>query len=528
MLSRSPCFCIYFFLISDHNSSILECILKTVNDVQQNVFNHSKRLGNIESDVQDISSRLHDVTNRKSSCKFVVPRDSACGNRDALIVEEMDVSRGLYQQSRSKRDEMEGNENKHLKMEENMKSKEVLMSGHDAGLQKLDKDQKLNLDSTKPGQCSDFHTRIDYIECLFTSKLDVLKDLLHNEQTTVTLLTDKTERLTNLTMLMMSRVTEETPRIPGAVVDNKIKHKLDKDVCAKKMKQRTKQKKSIDEESAPPILPERRETRDFITENFRNLQKEIKEKTTALNQILDGKVTQLAQERRDNHQTQTQNFTKLFEHFKENRSELNTLKQQTDDNIVLMQEIKAAFKINGAFHNLIRLQTNSVIDHLVAESTITREAMGKHRKPRQKYVCDFYVTDFDDWVGSDKDQYSRLWYIDQANDHVKAVAWFSSCGKMYVRLVHGCCDSVIGVSPRPNIKLTAKAKIINQLKADRVMWLEGVGEEEEKVEPLKICDGWESTSLIQMYKEVACSEIKKQHFVYFDNKLLIRFEICIL
>ena len=89
----------------------------------------------------------------------------------------------------------------------------------------------------------------------------------------------------------------------------------------------------------------------------------------------------------------------------------------------------------GRLSNRLTSQSQSVIDQIVSESQLTRDflSLTKRGDPRsiqnmmkfrEKYTFYFSVKNLTDWWGTDDSQFSRVWYMYQANTHIKARAWF--------------------------------------------------------------------------------------------------------
>ena len=252
---------------------------------------------------------------------------------------------------------------------------------------------------------------------------------------------------------------------------------------------------------------------------------------------LDGQLTQLTDSSQRNHDAVKTQLTQLSKTAESNNSQLVFAAQKSVESLSFHRESLAlhraagqTLEVGGKFHRLLLQETQFLLDHMTSELGMTREISLKKRVVRQKVIADFHITNFSQWAGSGRAQFSHLWYIDQAGTHVKAMAVFGHNRQLHLNLVHGRAPLVLGAAPvGAKAKIKVKATISNPLGGGS-----GTVEIQEKgqwcVHEARIggeCCGWEIADTVTSFNPVCCDELESQNLIDAD-KVCIRFEINVL
>ena len=172
-------------------------------------------------------------------------------------------------------------------------------------------------------------------------------------------------------------------------------------------------------------------------------------------------------------------------------------------------------------------QGRSIIDQIVAECRFLREIKRKNRTPQTVYTCDFHVINFSQWVGSGEKQYSRVWFIEQPNIHIKGDVKFEDSDRsINVGLVHGCYPKTVGLRARGQGRINVKVTAV-RTSGDGDDW--ELGSKVWNIEQEGITsqsDGWVRAWGLGL-ATVSCDEMIANGLVTWD-KLVLRYDVTVL
>ena len=122
-----------------------------------------------------------------------------------------------------------------------------------------------------------------------------------------------------------------------------------------------------------------------------------------------------------------------------------------------VSEIKIEISRHGDRSLDLRELTQSLADQVIAEAQLTREVVRRTRKAKKAYVCYFYIKGVTKKKENRQNAYSRAWYIDQWDSHVRSNAKFDD-NEIVVKLGYGVNSRVVGRPPPRGLACSVKSR----------------------------------------------------------------------
>ena len=97
------------------------------------------------------------------------------------------------------------------------------------------------------------------------------------------------------------------------------------------------------------------------------------------------------------------------------KEEMNVHKKQLDQSNTIMANLKTYDKKRAKFQREVCVQSQGI-----TESMITRVVVTKTQTKCLSHICDFFVYNFSDLVGYNRQVNSRMWYLEEKQTYVKA------------------------------------------------------------------------------------------------------------
>lgn len=102
---------------------------------------------------------------------------------------------------------------------------------------------------------------------------------------------------------------------------------------------------------------------------------------------------------------------------------LKSTTKLVDASLKEIKDVHCEFDPGGRINKIVSDQSRSVVDQIVMEGQILREVMEEKRLRKRSTTCDFHITNFTELVGSGEQQFSHIWYIDQAQRYVNVIVY---------------------------------------------------------------------------------------------------------
>ncbi|XP_005093931.1 uncharacterized protein LOC101858168 [Aplysia californica] len=275
------------------------------------------------------------------------------------------------------------------------------------------------------------------------------------------------------------------------------------------------------------VTSEITETKRVLSSRIKNLSKSV-QANNRRNNNSNSKIGRLIRTAAFTNTNINQKFGKLQETLNEATGRVNELCDTGKKNLAIVERMKKDFETEGRVLDLLRADSRAVIDQIVTEGQITREVVMGERETRLMYTCDFYVTQFSDWVGSGEGQYSRLWYVDQVETYLKGHVRFHNDKKMDVWLVNGRYPHVVGLAGRTGVRdVRVSVAVVGQTETGD-NWELGSFEfnPDEMFIPVE-CDGWVGPGGCHVASGVSHEELYSRGLVTCD-RILLRYTITVL
>lgn len=149
-----------------------------------------------------------------------------------------------------------------------------------------------------------------------------------------------------------------------------------------------------------------------------------------------------------------------------------------------IENIEKPFSVSGTLSRLLKTGSRAVINQVIAEAEILRNVV-----IRGYYVCDFFIEDFKNRIGSGESESSNIWHIGRLDRYMKGFCRFSRTRQLKVWLVEGTSCRVMGLPRKGGLKFTFH---VNALKRERNNLLHGRTNTRWEFNGDRTinCDGW--------------------------------------
>ncbi|XP_059164688.1 uncharacterized protein LOC131947487 [Physella acuta] len=138
--------------------------------------------------------------------------------------------------------------------------------------------------------------------------------------------------------------------------------------------------------------------------------------------------------------------------------DMKTLVGQSTEIIIEAMELakQEHLKVVYDFMTMFKYEIFEVVEK---EAQLIRDRMVNSSKPRNSYVCDFYVKFARELIRFSDSSLSPPWHIDQLRSCVKGYVEATTGGDLYVALIYGRQPQTVGLQPRSGCKLKVKATV---------------------------------------------------------------------
>ncbi|XP_005112089.1 uncharacterized protein LOC101859062 [Aplysia californica] len=276
------------------------------------------------------------------------------------------------------------------------------------------------------------------------------------------------------------------------------------------------------------VMSEITETKRVLSSRIKNLSKSV-QANNRRNNNSNSKIGRLIKITAFTNTKIKQKLGKIKESINEATGRVNELCDTGKKNFAIVEKMREDFGTGGRVLALLRADSRAVIDQVVTEGEIMREVVRGVRETQGTYTCDFYVTQFSDWVGSGEEHYSRLWYIDQSKTYLKGNVGFKKDKKIEVWLVHGRHPHVVGLAGRTGARVRVSVAVVRQTGTGDNWEL---GSEVENFDETTIpvgWDGWVGVWGCGVASDVSCDELYTRGLVNeVGDTVLFRYTITVL
>jgi len=186
-------------------------------------------------------------------------------------------------------------------------------------------------------------------------------------------------------------------------------------------------------------------------------------------------------------------------------------------------KIQGEFTKQGSINEMLSERNAHLIDQMIAEGQLIREAVKGDRQQYTSYMCDFHILHFSKYQGTDLKQFSRVWFIQDSQTYIKSYAHFKSDMDLDIYLSHGYSPRALGLKPNQPVLLKVQGTVVRQsgLEDNISLGIEDLLLDDSNDPDMD--DGWEG-SLGQHFASIPCQALMDMEMVHRDT-LLLRFEI---